>query len=605
MKKILKFLLLNIFIFIFPLIVRANSIDKIDMDIYLDSNGTAHITEVWSANLTEGTEGYKPYYNIGNAKITNFKVSENGKEYAYQDNWNTNASFNNKAYKNGINYISDGLELCFGISSYGYHNYKLTYDIEGFVASLTDSDMIYWNLVPYELSSKPQDVHIKIYSDNYFSDTLDVWGYGKYGATTYVYDGYIEMNSDGILNSNEYMTVLVKFDKGTFNTYNKIDKDFKYYKKMADKGTNKYKKSFIKDNFAIILFIIIFAIILLSIVHKLILIVINFIKNNSNIMKYKPIRVSKYKKIIGSKFINFKKYGKISLKNIENYRDIPFNNDIYRAFWIAESYKLNKKKTDLLGAILLKWLKEKRISIRKIESNSALLKEQFVIDLTNKNIFYNDLEEELYKMLVNASYNYILESKEFENWCKINYKEILNWFNKVLDNETDKLIYEEKIITKTISNSRIYVSELYVNSNLIKDEVFKLKGLKNFLEEFSRIDQKEAIEVNLWEYYLIYAQILGIADKVAKQFKRLYPEFIGNNEFENIYNDLSFIDIFSSKAIDSAVSSRKESYKSFAKEDSYDHKERANRYSSGGGGFSSGRGGGGSFGSGGGGGGFR
>ena len=153
--------------------LNANEISSIDMDIYLDEDGTAHVTETWSADLDQGTEGYKPYYNIGNAEITNFKVSENGREYTYDDSWDTDASFDEKAYKNGINYLSNGFELCWGISEYGSHTYVLTYDIEGFVATLTDADMIYWTLIPYELSSKPDDVHIKIYSDDYFSQDLE------------------------------------------------------------------------------------------------------------------------------------------------------------------------------------------------------------------------------------------------------------------------------------------------------------------------------------------------------------------------------------------------------------------------------------------------
>ena len=117
------------------------------------------------------------------------------------------------------------------------------------------------------------------------------------------------------------------------------------------------------------------------------------------------------------------------------------------------------------------------------------------------------------------------------------------------------------------------------------------EGLKNFLEEFSRIDDKTSIEVNMWEYYLIYAQILGIADKVAKQFEKLYPEII-----EETYNTMgcSFTDFLIINSI--ARSSMREAISS---------KQKAQSYSSGGGGFSSGGGGGGSFGGGGGGGGFR
>ena len=136
-------------LFIFPMVVKANSISNIDMDIYVDKNGTAHVTEVWSAYINSGTEGYKPYYNLGNAKITNFKVSENGKQYTSLNSWNTSSSFENKAYKNGINYISNGLELCWGISAYGNHTYVVNYTITNFVSELTDSQMVYWTLITF------------------------------------------------------------------------------------------------------------------------------------------------------------------------------------------------------------------------------------------------------------------------------------------------------------------------------------------------------------------------------------------------------------------------------------------------------------------------
>jgi len=97
------------------------------------------------------------------------------------------------------------------------------------------------------------------------------------------------------------------------------------------------------------------------------------------------------------------------------------------------------------------------------------------------------------------------------------------------------------------------------------------------------MEDKEAIEVMLWEEYLMYAQIFGVADKVAKQFKKLYPEVITDYDYESVV----FVRNVSYSGIRSANTA----------------KQRAQSYSSGGGGFSSGGGGGGSFG--GGGGGFR
>lgn len=71
---------------------------------------------------------------------------------------------------------------------------------------------------------------------------------------------------------------------------------------------------------------------------------------------------------------------------------------------------------------------------------------------------------------------------------------------------------------------------------------------------------------------------ISIADKVAKQFKKLYPEIIENNEYGYTYNDFVFINMISYSSMSTATSS----------------KSRAESYSSGGGGFSSGGGGGGS-----------
>lgn len=573
MKKKLSYLIILLMVFI-PYIVKANSISSISMDIYIDNLGNGHVTEVWSANLNEGTEGYKPYYNLGNASITDFKVSENGKEYESISYWNVNASFSDKAYKSGINYIDDGLELCWGISEYGSHKYTLNYTINGFVAKLNDSDMVYWNLIPYELSSKPSNVNIKIYADEKFSDKLDVWGYGNYGGTAYVYDGVIEMNSEGTLESNEYMTILVKFDKDTFNSSNVINDNFDTYLNMAQDGATKYKEENKKNILSIIIGIFSF------LFNCLFWFFIVFI----------GIKASKNQKNrTGTKSLDFGETGKKVPKDVPNYRDIPFNKDIYRTYWISEAYDLNDKKTDFLGAILLKWLMEKKVSVTKTMSGLFKNKEETSINLTLNPAFDNDLEKELFDMMYKASKDGILESKEFEKWCSNNYSKILSWFDKIIDYETDKLIEEKKVSITEKTSLKIFKSKVYSVDSSMFEEAKILKGLKNFLEEFSRIDDKEAIEVNLWEYYLIYAQILGIAEKVAKQFKKLYPEILENPEYGYTYSDVIFIHNISYSGVRSATTS----------------KQRAQSYSSGGGGFSSGGGGGGSFGGGSGGGGFR
>ena len=552
MKKFYRILFLAFLFVSFILIrnVQANSISSITMDIHVDKFGNADVTEVWNCNVTQGTESYHPYYNLGNSIITDLTVSEGDRMYTTLSKWNTSASFDNKAYKCGLNKISNGIELCWGISSYGKHTYTVNYTITNFVSSLTDSQMIYWTLIPYDFSESIGKAYIKIYSDFDYDFETPVWGYGNYGGTCYVYDGYIEMESDGKLDSSEYMTILVKFPTGTFNTTNKLNYDFDHYLEMAEDGavhytTNNNSSSFISDLFSILGGILFFGFVIF-------IIIFSAIKGENN-------------------QLYFGKNGNKVPKDVPMFRDIPCKGDIFRGYFIAKNYNLMKKKTDFLGAILLKWLKENKISIEKETVGKVFKKEDTCIVLNNNLTFENNLEQDLHTMFYTASKDGILENKEFEKWCSNHYSKILGWFDKVLDYERDILVTEGKIVKEEYKKLGIKNNRYTVDSNLMI-EAKELKGLKKFLEEFTLIDKREAIEVTLFEDYLIFAQILGISKKVASQFKKLYPEVIEHYNYD--YDDIFLLYAISDSGITKANSA----------------KARAESYSSGGGGFSSGGG---------------
>ena len=178
MKKGLKIFFIFIFAFVLVSIgktVQANSIEKISMDIYIQEDGDAKVTEVWECNTTQGTEVYHPYYNLQTSEIKDLSVREGTTKYTILTNWNTSGTLSSKAYKCGINRISNGLELCWGISSYGQHTYIVNYTITNFVSELTDSQMIYWTLIPYEFSNTIGEAYIKIHTNFDIADTTDVW----------------------------------------------------------------------------------------------------------------------------------------------------------------------------------------------------------------------------------------------------------------------------------------------------------------------------------------------------------------------------------------------------------------------------------------------
>ena len=567
MKRYIKIF----FIFIFSVLiigiskkVEANSIDKISMDIYINNNGDATITEIWDCYASQGTEVYHPYYNLGNSKIQNLKVSENGSQYQTLSSWDTSGSLSKKANKCGINKISNGVELCWGISSYGSHKYTVKYTITNFVSELADSQMIYWTLIPYDFSNSIGSVDIKIYTDFSIKDTIDVWGYGNYGGLAYVNNGKIYMQSDGKLATDEYMTILVKFPLGTFNCSNKLDYNFEYYYNMAEDGATKYiKKGKSTSNMLSAIFAIFFGMIWIVVV-----ILITISANGMTNKKY-----------------GFK-HGKIKRKiprEVDYYRDIPCNGNIFKAYYIAYQYGIMKKKTDILGALILKWMKDGKIRTENKVGGTVFKKENTVIFLgeeSNKE-FENSKETRLFRMIYEASKDGILENKEFEKWCKNHYSRILDWFDDILQEQRENLVAEGLI---TCDDKGKVWNKKYTATQELKDEAMSIAGLKRYLLEYTLIKDREAIEVQLFENYLVYAQLLGIANKVQKQFKELYPDMIEQTNY-NSYDTLIYVNSWASRGISSANSA----------------KAAAENYSSGGGGFSSGGGGGGSFGGGGGG----
>ena len=571
MKKIIFTLVL----FLVPSIILANEISNIDMNIYVDNNGTAHVTEEWTAELNEGTEGYKPYYGLGESKISNFKVSMNGKEYTYNSNYNINASFDEKKYTNGFNYVNDGVELCFGITKYGKNTYTLSYDISNFVLNTSDGyQMIYWTLFPKNYKQSPERVYIKIYSDFKYADNLDVWGYGKYGAPTYVYDGYIEMDSESTVSSSEYMTILVKFPENTFTLSTTLDKTFDEYLNMANEGSTKYDNTD-GDNSSPSIFYYIWQGLTYVLSFGIPLFIVFAVGSAAIKNGY-----------------GYKNNKTIDKKNTPLYRDIPCNKDIYYANTLVKlnnNLFSNYKETNIFGAIILKWVKENKIAFNNGPSGK-FNKYTSSIDLTKNPTFDNVLEKELFDIMYEASVDGILETKELEKWCNKNYSKFFDLFERINTVEIHRLKNDKHIYNRTDKNE---CKKKNVMDDTIYDDSTKLYGLKKFLDEFSKIDTREVLEVHIWDEYLMFAYIFGIASIVAKQLKNLYPEVLADQNNYIDFDTLMYIDHISYDTVKAASAAR----------------SRAESYSStgaGGGGFSSGGGGGGSFGGGGGGGGgFR
>ena len=536
MKKIINTLVFSIFIlisfFLTTTQVSANSINDIQMDVYIDANGNASVTEVWKVYLSQGTEGYRPYTNLGNSTINNFSVSdETGTQYESLSSWNTNASFSQKAYKNGLHYISGGVELCWGISEYGNKTYTLKYTISNFVTQYTDTQGIYFNFL--NLDQAVSNAKITIHSDKVFSlDNARIWGFGNNGTTTFE-NGKIVLNSNGHLSPSQYMVALVRFESNLFNTNNTSSKSFDdiYDSAMSDVDENEFESNDSDVSFGSLIFTMIFSTLGMVLFNPIIwLIVIFFILRK----KKGSTWIWGSGKTSGS--LDFGMYGKIlpSDDKINYWREIPCNKDLERAYWVAYNYNVVSTDTlreGVIGAILLKWIKEGLITVSKTKKGLFSFKDNdYAIDFSNMQYASNEIENKLFEMLKEASgYNKILEAKEFEKWCKKNYSKIQGWFfnfNCMEQAELEKhgVITSTQEETTGMFGSKRMITTKKVNPQL-REEAIQLKGLKKFLLDFSMMPEREYFEVHIWEEYLIYAQLLGIADKIEEQFSKIYPKF--------------------------------------------------------------------------------
>lgn len=567
MKKINYLLITFILLFMSITLVSANEINRIDVTLTLDENGNGHIKEVWDVDLDKGTELYKPMGDMGNSVITNYTVDMDGMPFTYQNNWDTERSMNAKAYSNGINYTDDGIELCFGMTDYGKHIFTLNYDVSKMIYNVKETDdengkdvqMLYWKFINDSMDPAPKKITISISGPTPYSKDLPVWAYG-YEGYAYVDEDTHTIEASNIetrdFKSSEYAVLLVKYPSDTFKTENRIDNYETWDEAFdaAEEGKFDYNKKSLWDYIVGIvttLFFIIFSLFVIIAIY------------------------------IASKDKSYVKTN-INMKDINPFRDIPCDKNILNAYYLAKVYNLYNKKEDLFGAALLKWLLDGTITIREEEKQGVFKKKTITTINLQKDFDDGGPLGHLYSMLrLAAGENNILESDELEKWSTKNYNKLYDWFTEVEDETRNK--YIAKGLIQEEKKGKLLSYTTYVMTPNIEEEAFRLAGVKKFLKEVSEIHEKRPIEVNLWEYYLMYAQIFGIAKEVAKQFKDLYPEIVTNMEEVGVnYGNVVMMNNLSANTVKAASAA----------------KTKAESYSAGGGGSSFGGGGGGSFGGG-------
>ena len=158
--------------------VSANAIKELVMKVHINEDGSVDITEERLQNMDEGTENYMIFNDrdMGEVEVTNFSVDG----YEAVEDWDSDASLEEKAGKYGILDTSSGQELVFGIGEYGSDNeYTVHYTLENMVRNIDGGQSLFWNFDTF--SSLPTgEFTMEITSDVPFED-VNYWGFGFIG----------------------------------------------------------------------------------------------------------------------------------------------------------------------------------------------------------------------------------------------------------------------------------------------------------------------------------------------------------------------------------------------------------------------------------------
>ena len=472
--------------------LSATGIRDIDIRVTLLPDGSARVVEVWDIVADEGTEWYLVKSNLGATTIRDFTVrDEMGETYTNIGAWDVDRSMGQKAKKCGIVTKSSGVELCWGLGSYGSHVFTASYTMVRAIENFDDYDAFHFQLVSPGLTGRPDAVraHLEVQGVPLSEDNCRVWGFG-YVGTTAMENGLVEAASTERFRQNSSLILLVRFDQGIFRRNNPVDEAFQTRLDQAMEGAS-FGNGDEDDGEAVSIFMGIVAI--LSFGLPLIL----------------ARRAEKRRKV--------QMLGIEKVKDVDWWRDAPFKGDVLKSHYVLTKMEPNKLSAAVAGALILRMIQEGFLSVRK-DANEKV------------EICFGDGDLDklsagaraLYQMMKEASgEDQVLQDKEFSRWSRRHATRVDTWLRSLETEAVNALVADGDATTK---------DKFTPDGQAEARHVF---GFRKFLQDFTLVDERYSNEVAVWNDYLVFGTLYSIADKVAKELKDINPKMLE----QTVYSD--------------------------------------------------------------------
>ena len=550
--------------------------NALDFDAKINDDGSMNVTETWDIYVSNTNTLFKDY-KLDSSKfagITDVKVVEvnNGKTFPLEEIYEEQYHVDSGCYY-GMVLSSDSskFEIAWNVgldNSSDNRIYKISYKVLDVAKVYNDCTEVYWQFLGKDNTMTGKNVTGTITLPKSVSniEKLRVWAHGNLtGDIEKVSSDTVKFNLPKIT-ENEMLEVRIVTDENIYlennNKYNtnKLDQILSEETKWADEANQERAKA----KKVLLAYEIGYGAVLLFFLLK----ILKYIKQGKEL----------------------KEQYSYPTEDLKYFRDIPMKEPTpirasYFCFFKGNSSKFSTSNAFSATILQLAW--KKFIEFEPISKKNVKIKfkgkEEEIAALTTEEII-------VYKLLQRAANNSdSVTTEELNKFARKDYERIhsdMDRFERAGKNYAYEEIHgvdreREKIANKVRSKAAWYILAIMIfmyfvissqeamvlllsipffvelgiciklcNSNANKvnvltqegDELSKRwKGLKNYMEDFSLLKDKEVPDLILWEQYLVYATAFGISKKVMEQLKMVYPELSDPNYYDSRYTYMHYM----------------------------------------------------------------
>ena len=614
--KIKKLIDTTIFMILFILFgtIKSNAgslyLNNLDFNAQIKNDGSMDVVEIWNINVKYTNTLYKSfkkdkskYSSISNVTVKDITNENQITNFIKTDEW---AYHVQKGYYYGTDNDDGNFEIGWGVgldTTTANKKYQISYTVKDAITKYNDYAELYWQFVGKDFEVNASKITGTVYlpSNVLNKDEIKVWGHtAGLNGTIYATDtNKIQFEINQFKNGT-YVEVRTLFptslisNSGRVKQTDILDKAVKEETKWADKANTKRKvANWLDENsdwfyFAVV--IVIFGSIFL-------IVIIAELKQTKKYREKLQELENKEKIVASTKY--------------EYFRDIPDENatpgEVMRILNPIRSQFSSSEFGKIFSATMLDLTLKKYLDI-KLEKNQKNKDVTNIYVLKQVTDGLKPNEERIMTFIRNAAGSKkVMTLKELQNYIKEHPSKVESLLSSTFKSVETQLGNDEILDLEAYSDYSKYSNakigyivliivlcwfvfavipiiaivisainailcwkiqkKLSIFTQKGIDKQTEWKGLKVFMEEFSMLDKREVPELVIWEKYLVYATAMGVADKVIKQLKIVYPNF---EEMTNGIETYSYMSImmntnFSagfSRAIDSSIQSARTSYSS-------------------------------------------